>query len=427
MGPETSTEPIVDTPAATAVQAGHAAQACETIAVHAGREDCTALGTHVPPLDQSSTYPLPSVESGGAAYERMATGGRPAAGDSLVYQRLWNPNVDRFERAVARLEDAEAGVAFASGMAAITACLVATVAAERPHVVAVRPLYGGTDHLLATGLLGTTVTWATADEVAGAIRPDTGLVVLETPANPSLDLVDISAVVASAGEVPVLVDNTFATPVLQQPLRLGATLSVHSATKFLGGHGDLLGGVVATNDEWAARLRQVRALTGGLLAPMSAYQLHRGLQTLPMRVRAQQETAQVVASWLDRQYGVARVAYPGLPGGDPQGLVGTQMAGPGAILAIVLDGGYAAAAAFAEDCRLITHAVSLGGVDTLIQHAAALTHRPVAPEARPNAGLLRISIGLEHPSDLIADLDEALHAARAVVAPQDARELASVR
>ncbi len=398
----------------------------DTLAVHAGREDLTALGVHVPPLDLSSTYPLPSVECGGAAYERMATGGRPADGDSLVYQRLWNPNVDRFERALAGLEGADAGVAFASGMAAITACLVATVAAGRPHVVAVRPLYGGTDHLLATGLLGTTVTWATADEVAGAIRPDTGLVVVETPANPSLDLVDIAAVVAEAGEVPVLVDNTFATPILQQPLRLGAALSVHSATKFLGGHGDLLGGVVATDDEWAARLRQVRALTGGLLAPMSAYQLHRGLQTLPMRVRAQQESAQVVASWLDRQYGVARVAYPGLPGCDPRGLVGTQMAGPGSILAIVLEGGYTAAAAFAEACRLITHAVSLGGVDTLIQHAAALTHRPVAPEARPNAGLLRLSIGLEHPADLIADLDEALRAARAAVAPNDARALAAL-
>ncbi|HEY9495767.1 MAG TPA: PLP-dependent aspartate aminotransferase family protein [Intrasporangium sp.] len=399
----------------------------ETTAVHAGREDLTALGVHVPPLDQSSTYPLPSVESGGAAYERMATGGRPADGDSLVYQRLWNPNVDRFERAVASLEGAEAGVAFASGMAAITACLVATVAAGRPHVVAVRPLYGGTDHLLATGLVGTTVTWATATEVGAAIRPDTGLVVVETPANPSLDLVDISAVVAAAGEVPVLVDNTFATPVLQQPLRLGAALSVHSATKFLGGHGDLLGGVVATNDSWAVRLRQVRALTGGLLAPMSAYQLHRGLQTLPMRVRAQQDTAQVIAAWLDRQFGVARVAYPGLPGGDPHGLVGRQMAGPGSVLAVVLDGGYAAAAAFAEGCRLITHAVSLGGVDTLIQHAAALTHRPVAPEARPNAGLLRISVGLEHPADLIADLDDALRAARAAVDPHRAKELASIR
>ena len=398
----------------------------DTAAVHAGREDLTALGVHVPPVDQSSTYPLPSVDAGGEAYERMATGGRPTEGDSLVYQRLWNPNVDRFERALARLEGADAGVAFASGMAAITACLVATVAAGRPHVVAVRPLYGGTDHLLATGLLGTTVTWATASEVGSAIRPDTGLVIIETPANPSLELVDIAAVVRAAGDVPVLVDNTFATPVLQQPLRHGAALSVHSATKFLGGHGDLLGGVVATNDEWAVRLRQVRALTGGLLAPMSAYQLHRGLQTLPVRVRTQQDGAQVVAAWLDRQHGVARVAYPGLPGGDPERLVGRQMSGPGSILAIILEGGYAAAAAFAEACQLVTHAVSLGGVDTLIQHAAALTHRPVAPEARPNAGLLRLSIGLEDPADIIADLDQALRAARAAVAPHDARELASL-
>ncbi len=402
----------------------------DTTAVHAGREDLTALGVHVPPLDQSSTYPLPTVEAGGAAYERMATGGRPEDGDSLVYQRLWNPNVDRFERAVAQLEGAEAAVAYASGMAAITACFVATVAAGKPHVVAVRPLYGGTDHLLATGLVGTQVTWAQADEVAAAIRPDTGLVVVETPANPSLELVDIAAVVAQAGDVPVLVDNTFATPVLQQPLAHGATLSVHSATKFLGGHGDLLGGVVAADESWAARLRQVRALTGGLLAPTSAYQLHRGLQTLPVRVRTQQEHAQIVARWLAEQAEVEHVSYPGLADCDPTGLVGRQMSGPGSVLAFTLKGGYAAAAAVAEHCGLIIHAVSLGGVDTLIQHAAALTHRPVAPEARPSAGLLRLSVGLEDPQDVIDDLRSALDRVPVdEVAPADVerRELTTVR
>jgi cystathionine gamma-synthase/methionine-gamma-lyase len=398
----------------------------DTTAVHAGREDLTALGVHVPPLDQSSTYPLPTVEAGGAAYERMATGGRPAEGDSLVYQRLWNPNVDRLERALARLEGADAAVAYASGMAAITACLVATVAAGKPHVVAVRPLYGGTDHLLATGLVGTRVTWATPDEVAGALEPDTGLVVVETPANPSLELVDIAAVVTQAGEVPVLVDNTFATPVLQQPLAHGATLSVHSATKFIGGHGDLLGGIVATNDEWATRLRGVRALTGGLLAPASAYQLHRGLQTLPVRVRTQQEHAIVVARWLCEQPEVEHVSYPGLAECDPAGLVGRQMTGPGSVLAFTLRGGYAAAAAVAEHCGLIIHAVSLGGVDTLIQHAAALTHRPVAPEARPSAGLLRLSVGLEDPQDVIDDLRAALHSVPAR-ADLGERELTSVR
>ena len=381
-----------------------------TRAVHAGREDLTALGVHVPPVDQSSTYPLPSVELGGEAYERIATGGRPREDDSLVYQRLWNPNVDRFERAVAQLEGAPAGVAFASGMAAITACLLAVVAAGRPHVVAVRPLYGGTDHLLATGLLGTRVTWATAEEVDAATRPDTGLVVVETPGNPSLDLVDIADVVARAGDVPVLVDNTFATPVLQQPLAHGAVLSVHSATKFIGGHGDLLGGVVATDDEWAVRLRRVRALTGGLLSPQSAYLLHRGLQTLPMRVLAQQENATVVARWLQGRPEVDRVLHPSLPQCDPTGLVGRQMSGPGSVLSFTLRGGFVAAAAVADGCRLVTHAVSLGGVDTLIQHPAALTHRPVAPEARPSAGLLRLSVGLESPTDVMADLARALAA-----------------
>ncbi|MGD7789010.1 trans-sulfuration enzyme family protein [Propionibacteriaceae bacterium Y1700] len=380
--------------------------ASDTRAVHAGREDL--VDSHVPPLDTSSTYPLPSIEAGGAAYEQLATGGRPRPGDSYVYQRLWNPNVDRFERALASLEEAEEGVAFASGMAAISACLLATVADGRPHVVAVRPLYGGTDHLLSTGLLGTQVTWATPDTIADAVRDDTGLVVLETPANPSVELVDIAAVVAAAGEVPVLVDNTFATPVLQQPLTLGATLSVHSATKFIGGHGDLLGGVVATNGDWAARLRRVRAVTGGLLAPASALQLHRGLQTLPVRVRTQSEHAHKVADWLGSRSDVTQVRYPGLADCDPTGLVGRQMAGPGSMLAFSLVGGFEAAARVAEACQLIVHAVSLGGVDSLIQHPAALTHRPVAPEARPDAGLLRLSVGLEDPTDVIADLAQAL-------------------
>ena len=386
----------------------------DTAAVHAGREDLTTLGAHVPPLDASTTYPLASVESGGAAYDQLAGGGPPRPEDSFVYQRLWNPNVARFELALADLEGAEDAVAFATGMAAVTASLLAAVAAGTPHVVAVRPLYGGTDHLLATGLLGTRVTWATADTVATALEPDTGLVVIETPANPSLDLVDIARVAALAGDVPVLVDNTFATPVLQQPLRHGAALSLHSATKFIGGHGDLMGGVIATSRDWAERLRRVRAITGGLLSPQSALGLHRGLQTLPVRVRAQQATAGRLAEWLSDQPEVARVHYPGLAGWDPRGLVGRQMSGPGSIISFTLKGGRDAAAAVAEHCRLITHAVSLGGVDSLIQEAAALTHRPVADAAKPDASLLRLSVGLEDPDDLIADLANALRAATAL-------------
>jgi methionine-gamma-lyase len=383
----------------------------DTTAVHAGREDLGALGVHVPPIDLSTTNPLPDVEGGGDAYEALATGGLPLRGGSLVYQRLWNPTVARFEQALARMEDTAQAVAFSSGMAALSACLLAAAARGRRHVVAVRPLYGGSDHLLATGLLGTEVSWAAPDRIAAAIRPETGLVVVETPANPTLQLLDLAAVAAQCGEVPLLVDNTFATPVLQQPARHGAALVLHSATKFIGGHGDVLAGVVACDEEWAARLRQVRAVTGGILHPLAGYLLHRGLQTLPLRVRAQQENAGKLALWLESRPEVARVHYPGLPGSDPRGLIGRQQSGPGSVLAFEVAGGYEAAARVAGACRLITHAVSLGGVDTLVQHPASLTHRPVAADAKPGAALLRLSVGLEDPDDLTADLEQALSAA----------------
>lgn len=376
-------------------------------------------GGHVPPIDLSTTYPLPDVESGGQAYEELATGHDLGAGRSPVYQRLWQPGVARFEDALADLESTEGAVAFASGMAALAACLIASVTAGRPHVVAVRPLYGGTDHVLENGLLGTTVTWAAVDEIATAIRKDTGLVIVETPANPTLELVDLAEVLAAAGEVPVLVDNTFATPVLQQPARHGATLVLHSATKYLGGHGDVMGGVVATNRDWVQRLRQVRALTGGLLHPMAAYLLHRGLRTLPLRVRAQQQTAQVLAERISAHHAVARVFYPGLPGQDPRGLLGRQLDGPGSIIAVELSGGYDAAARFTESCELIEHAVSLGGIDSLVQHPASLTHRPVAGPAKPGAGIVRLSIGLEHVDDLTDDIMLALAAADAVTDVSD--------
>jgi cystathionine gamma-synthase/methionine-gamma-lyase len=333
-----------------------------------------------------------------------------------VYRRLWQPGVARFEDALAAMEGADGAVAFSTGMGALAACLIATVTAGKPHIVALRPLYGGTDHVLETGLLGTEVTWVTADEVAGAIRPSTGLVILESPANPTLEMLDIRAIANAAGAVPVLVDNTFATPVLQRPIEHGATLVLHSATKYIGGHGDAMGGIVATNREWTSRLRQVRALTGGLLAPFEAYLLHRGIRTLPLRVRAQQATAAELAERLSTHPMVERVFYPGLPGQDPTGLIGRQIEGPGALIALDIVGGYDAAAAFIEDLRLFTHAVSLGGVDSLAQHPASLTHRPVAPSARPGGGIVRLSIGLEHIDDLAADVTAALDRLREPVA-----------
>lgn len=384
----------------------------ETVAVHAGMEGLTESGSHVPTIDLSTTNPLSDIESGGDSYENLATGGDLIAGQSAVYRRLWQPGVARFEEALAALEVADGAVAFASGMAALTACLIATVTAGKPHVVALRPLYGGTDHVLDTKLLGTDITWCEATEVAAAIRPTTGFVILESPANPTLEMLDIRRIADEARDVPLLVDNTFATPVLQRPLEHGATLVLHSATKYIGGHGDAMGGIVATNRDWVTRLRQVRALTGGLLGPFEAYLMHRGIRTLPVRVRAQQATAMELALRLQSHPMVAKVHYPGLPGQDPLGLLGRQMEGPGSLIALEIVGGYDAAARFIEGCRLVTHAVSLGGVDSLVQHPASLTHRPVAPEARPDGGVVRLSIGLEHVDDLAADITGALDAAR---------------
>ncbi len=386
----------------------------DTIAVHAGRADLAALGVHAAPIDLSSTNPLPDILHGGDSYEAMANGGHPLPDGGNVYARLWNPTVARFEEGLAELEHAEAAVAFSSGMAAMTAAILShTSATGRRHIVAVRPLYGGTDHLLDSGLLGAEVTFCDEDEVRGAIRPDTGLVVVETPGNPTLDLVDIAGVVGQAGDVAVLVDNTFATPLLQNPLDLGARMSLHSATKYIGGHGDVIAGVIACSEETAQALRRVRAITGALLHPLGAYLLHRGLATLPVRLERQQRSAERIVAWLAEQPEVAEVFYPGI--GDHRGLIPRQMRGGGAMIAIRLRDGYAAAEAVTGAVRLFTHAVSLGGVDSLVQHPAALTHRPVAAEARPGADIVRLSIGLEDAEDLIGDLAEALSRVTAAV------------
>jgi methionine-gamma-lyase len=396
--------------------------AIETLAVHAGREDFAKIGVHAPPLDLSTTYPTGDLAEATASIDSMGRGGEPTG--SFVYARFHNPTVARYEKALAALEGAEAAVAFASGMAALSAVLLAAREAGKNHVVAVRPLYGGSDALLAGGLLGHEVTFTTPGGIAAAVRPDTCLVILETPGNPTLDLVDIGKAVADAGGVPVLVDSTFMTPVLQRPLELGAALVLHSATKFLGGHGDVIAGVVATGEAWAARVRRVRIATGALLHPMAAFLLHRGLPTLPVRVKAAQDGARMIAERLVRHPHVVKVHYPGLPGADPQGLLGRQMAGPGSVLSFEVAGGFEAARTVLDRVRLLVSAVSLGSTDTLIQHPAGLTHRCVSDEARAATGvrasLLRVSVGLEDPEDLWRDLARALDAAHATAPAAEA-------
>jgi len=388
----------------------------QTRAVHAGREDLADRGVHAPPIDRSTTYPIASLEEAFGSLDALLEGDDPTGNG--VYQRLNNPTVHRFERAFATLEGAHGAVAFASGMAAITAVLLAA-RAEHPHVVAVRPLYGGTDHLLTSGLLGLDVTWADPDEVAEAITPRTSLVLAETPTNPTLTLVDIADVVEQAGTVPVAIDSTFAPPILQRPLDHGAALSIHSATKFIGGHGDLMGGIVATRppsesaaDSWRARLRQIRIATGGLMSPSSAYAFHRGLQTLSLRVEAAQSNAAILADRLTVHPRVGAVHYPGLHDPEERALLERQAEGPGSVLSFVVEGGRPAAKRALEAVRLITPAVSLGSTDTLIQHPAGLTHRVVDEDVRRSLGisegLLRLSVGVEDVEDLWADLERAL-------------------
>ncbi|GAA3793557.1 PLP-dependent transferase [Streptomyces chiangmaiensis] len=368
-----------------------------TEAVHAGREDLAELGLHAPPLDFSTTYPSYDSRDEAARIDAFAADGAEPDGPP-VYGRLGNPTVARFETAIARLERTESAVAFASGMAALSAVLLARNTLGLRHVVAVRPLYGCSDHLLTAGLLGNEVTWTDPAGIAEALRPDTGLVMVESPANPTLAEVDLRAVAHACGSVPLLADNTFATPVLQRPAGLGARLVLHSATKYLGGHGDVMGGVVACDEEMARRLRQMRFATGAVLHPLAGYLLLRGLSTLPVRVRAASASAEELARRLAGDPRVAHVHYPRIGGamiafevhGDPHAVIG--------------------------GVRLITPAVSLGSVDTLIQHPASISHRIVDATDRRDAGvsdkLLRLSVGLEDVEDLWADLDGALEAER---------------
>lgn len=381
----------------------------ETLAVHAGREDFADLGVHAPPIDLSTTYPIRDLDEGTASFDALVGGAAEAA--NPIYARLFNPTVARFEHALAAMEGTSDAVAFASGMAAASACLLA--ARQRgDHVLAVRPLYGTHDHLLNSGMMGLPVRWVTVEAIADEVNADTALVIIETPANPTLDLVDIRAVVKAAGDVPVMVDSTFATPVLQQPASLGATLVMHSATKFLGGHGDVIAGVVACDGEWGGMLRHVRAATGGLLHPLGAYLLHRGLPTLALRVEKAQANAVELAGRLASHPAITKTFYPGLGTVANAHLVGTQMRGPGTLISFDLKGGHAAAASLMRHVKVATPAVSLGSVDTLVQHPAGLTHRVLDAQTQEQygitPGLVRLSVGIEHVDDLWGDLVQAL-------------------
>jgi cystathionine gamma-synthase len=379
-------------------------QGLATRAIHAGQDPDPTTGSITPAIHQTSTFVQDGIGGLRGGYE---------------YGRSGNPTRNAFEVQVAALEQGSAAVAFASGLAAEDALLRATL---RPgdRVVLGDDAYGGTYRLLKRiheplGVILDTVDLTDPAAVEQALATPVRMLWVETPTNPLMKIADIRVLAAIGHEhgALVVVDNTFASPALQQPLLLGADVVVHSATKYLGGHSDALGGVVVTAaPELAERVRFLQFAAGAVLAPFEAWLLTRGIKTLDVRMQRHTENATAIARQLAEHPSVERVYYPGLPECDPRHLIGRQMSGPGAVLAVSLQGGYEAAARVAGACELITHAVSLGGVDSLIQHPASLTHRPVAGDAKPHASVLRLSIGLEDVDDLRADLDHALAASR---------------
>lgn len=370
--------------------------ALETLAVHAGASPDPATGALSPPLHLATTF------QHGPAGERVA---------GYQYQREGNPSQDALEGALASLEGGAAALAFATGMAAIDGVLQSLPAGS--HVLVPLDCYTGLralarDVLPDRGIEASAVDMTDPAAVQAALRPNTRLLWVETPSNPCLEVTDIAAISAVArGHGALLaVDSTFATPVLQQPLRAGADIVMHSLTKYVGGHSDVMGGALVFADAGALHSRTAhrRHLTGATLAPFNAWLLLRGLRSLPARMHWHCRNAMAVARFLAGQPQVASVLYPGLPGHRGHATASAQMRDFGGMLSIRLRGGRDAALAMAAALRLFTNATSLGGTESLVEHRASIEgEAPASP-----ADLLRLSVGLEHPDDLVADLAQAL-------------------
>lgn len=374
-----------------------------TRAIHVGQEPDPATGAVVPPVHVAATYVQPGADKPG----------------EFDYTRSGNPTRKAFETTLADLEGGTRALAFSSGMAA-THC-VTMLLAPGEHVVAGSDIYGGTYRLLhkVSQPAGIDVTLVSAADIAAleaAITPQTRLIWIESPGNPLMSITDIAACAEVARRRGVLlgVDNTFATPVLTRPLELGASVVMHSATKYIGGHSDLLGGALVVSDqELYERLYFIQNATGAVMGPWESYLCSRGLKTLELRVREQCKSAVPVARFLDAHKRVKQVFYPGLSDHPSHEIAGRQMDGGfGAMLSFEVDGDFAAAKTVAESTRLFRLAVSLGAVESLIEQPAAMSHASYDAEDRKahgiTDGLIRLSIGLEDPDDLCADLDQAL-------------------
>jgi len=376
-----------------------------TRAVHAGQTPDPSTGAVITPIYATSTYAQAS----------------PGVHQGLDYARSHNPTRWAYERCVAALEDGSAGFAFGSGMAAIASVLELLDAGA--HVVALDDLYGGTRRLFervrrrSAGLRFTYSTLASEAELEAAITPDTRMVWVETPSNPLLKLVDLEMVarVAKRRGLLAVTDNTFASPWIQRPLAAGFDVVVHSATKYLNGHSDVVGGVAVVRDAGLAeRLGFLQNAVGAIPGAFDCFLVNRGLKTLGLRMQRHCDNGLAVAQWLAAHPKVERVIYPGLASHPQHELARRQMHGFGGMVTAVLRGGEAEARRFLERCELFTLAESLGGVESLIEHPAIMTHASVPAEVRAalgiNDALVRLSVGIEDVDDLIGDLDRALAA-----------------
>lgn len=392
-----------------------------TAAIHHGYDPRDHEGALTPPLHLTSTFAFDSAEDGAARFSGEQSG--------HIYSRISNPTLDLLERRLAFLEGAEAALATASGMGAISATLW-TLLRPGDEILTDMTLYGCTFAFMQHGLgrFGIRVRhvdMTDIDAVAAAFGPETRLVYFETPANPNMRLVDIEAVcaLAKARGAWSVVDNTYSTPVITRPVALGADFVVHSATKYLGGHGDLVAGVVLGR---AADIQQIRMfglkdMTGAVLSPFNAMLVLRGLKTLELRVQRHAASAQAVAEWLERHPAVHVVHYPGLASFPQHSLAKRQMALPGGMIAFRLKTGFDGGKRVMNRLTLIRRAVSLGDAETLIQHPASMTHSTYPVEQLIAHGimpdLVRLSVGLEDPRDILSDLGAALDAECPALAP----------
>ena len=369
------------------------------------------FGPVVPPIYQTSTFKFESASHGASLFKGEKEG--------YIYSRMGNPTVEAMENSVAELEGGYKALGCGSGMAAISTTLTALLNSG-DHVVCSKSVYGPTSTLLNTifrkfNVETTFVETSNFDEIKNALKPNTKVIYVETPGNPTLSITDIqkTAKIAHDNKAKLVVDNTFMRPALQQPLALGADIVVHSMTKFLNGHADVVGGIIVLNDEATYKeFRKVLNQMGGVIDPFNAFLVHRGLKTLAIRMQRHNENSMEIAKVLETHPKIKWVRYPGLESHPNYTIGQKQHFGPGGMITFELKGGFDAGETLMNSVKLCQLAVSLGGVETLIQHPASMTHLSMGKEARETAGitdgLVRLSVGIENVQDIIADLKQAL-------------------